>query len=83
MTFVGTYGDYWNEVLLIHQMERKKRFLANHFLLIMRKNSALTAEGALQKVLELRGMILSDEEFLDLLYDLRRVIYCCLLYTSS
>ena len=80
LTFVGTYGDYWNEVLLIHQMERKKRFLANHFLLIMRKNSALTAEGALQKVLELRGMILSDEEFLDLLYDLRRVIYCVMHY---
>lgn len=80
LTFVGTYGDYWNEVLLIHQMERKKRFLANHFLLIMRKNSALTAEGALQEVLKLRGMILSDEEFLDLLYDLRRVIYCVMHY---
>lgn len=80
LTFVGTYGDYWNEILLIHQMERKKRFLANHFLLIMRKNSALTAEEALQKVLELRGMILSDEEFLDLLYDLRRVIYCVMHY---
>ena len=80
LTFVGTYGDYWNEILLIHQMERKKRFLANHFLLIMRKNSALTAEGALQEVLKLRGMILSDDEFLDLLYDLRRVIYCVMHY---
>lgn len=27
LTFVGTYGDYWNEVLLIHQMERKNVFL--------------------------------------------------------
>lgn len=80
LTFVGTYGNYWNEVLLIHQLNRKKRFLANHFLLIMRKNPTLTAEGALQEVLKLRGMILSDEEFLDLLYDLRRVIYCVMHY---
>lgn len=80
LTFVGTYGNYWNEVLLIHQLDRKKRFLANHFLLIMRKNPTLTAEGALQEVLKLRGMILSDDEFLDLLYDLRRVIYCVMHY---
>ena len=80
LTFVGTYGNYWNEVLLIHQLDRKKRFLANHFLLIMRKNPTLTAEEALQEVLKLRGMILSDEEFLDLLYDLRRVIYCVMHY---
>ena len=77
---MGTYGNYWNEVLLIHQLDRKKRFLANHFLLIMRKNPTLTAEGALQEVLKLRGMILSDDEFLDLLYDLRRVIYCVMHY---
>lgn len=80
LTFVGTYGNYWNEVLLIHQLDRKKRFLANHFLLIMRKNPTLTAEGALQEVLKLRGMILSDDEFLELLYDLRRVIYCVMHY---
>lgn len=80
LTFVGTYGNYWNEVLLIHQMERKKRFLANHFLLMMRKNPTLTAEQALQEVLRTRKIIISEGEFLDLLYDFRRVIYCVMHY---
>lgn len=80
ITFVGTYGNYWNEVLLIHQMEREKRFLANKFLLIMRKNPTYTAEQALQEVVKKQGMRLSDEEFLNLLYDLRRVIYCVMHY---
>lgn len=75
LTFVGTYGNYWNEVLLIHQMERKYRFLANHFLLVMRKHPELTAESALEQVLQERNLILTDEEFLDLLYRFRRVIY--------
>lgn len=33
LTFVGTYGNYWNEVLRIHQMERKDRFLQTIFYL--------------------------------------------------
>lgn len=80
LTFVGTYGDYWREVLLIHQMDRKKRFLANQFLLIMRKNPEYTAEKALDVVLEKRQIYLTDEEFMDLLYDFRRVIYCVMHY---
>lgn len=80
LTFIGTYGNYWNEVLFIHQMERKKRFLANRFLLVMRKNPTYTAEQALEIVLQKRGMNLSDEEFLNLLYELRRVIYCVMHY---
>lgn len=80
LTFIGTYGNYWNEVLLIHQMERNKRFLANDFLLTMRKNPTYTAELALEAVLEKRGIKLSDEEFLNLLYELRRVIYCVMHY---
>ena len=61
-------------------MERKKRFLANHFLLMMRKNPTLTAEQALQEVLRTRKIIISEGEFLDLLYDFRRVIYCVMHY---
>ena len=51
LTFVGTYGNYWNEILLIHQMERKERFLANRFLLVMRKNPDLSSEEALKRAL--------------------------------
>lgn len=80
LTFVGTYGNYWSEVLLIHQMKRGKRFLANQFLLIMRKNPTLTAEQALEQVVKMRGMVIPDDEFLDLLYEFRRVIYCVMHY---
>lgn len=80
LTFVGAYGNYWNEILLIHQMERRKRFLANQFLLTMRKNPTLTAEQALEQVVKMRGIVMSDGEFLDLMYELRRVIYCVIHY---
>lgn len=79
-TFIGTYGDYWEKVLAMHQMERSKRFMANHFLLMMRKNPDMTAEKALEETLEEYGMRLSDQEFLDLLYELRWVIYCVMNY---
>ena len=80
LTFVGTYGNYWSEVLLIHEMGRDRRFLANHFLLMMRKNPCLTAEAALERVLKQRQMIISDEDFLKLLYEFRRIIYCVMHY---
>ena len=80
ITFVGTWGNYWNEVLLIHQMERKKRFIANRFLLKMRRCPDITAEQALAEVLEERGVRICDADFLDLLYELRRVIYCVMHY---
>lgn len=80
LTFVGTYGDYINEAILIRKMSREKRFLANKFLLEMRKNSDETAEKALENVLTRENKILEDGEFLELLYELRRVIYCVMHY---
>lgn len=80
LTFIGTYGNYWNEVLLIHKMERGRRFIANEFLLVMRKNPDYTAEESLGIVIERRKIEMSNDEFLELLYDLRRVIYCVMHY---
>lgn len=80
ISFVGTYGNYWEEVLQIHQMDRDIRFLANRFLLIMRKEVKLTAEEALHRVLKKYGQEKSPEEFMDLFYKLRRVIYCVMHY---
>lgn len=79
-TFIGTYGNYWEQVLMMHQMERSKRFMANHFLLLMRKNPNMTAEKALEETLKEYGRSLSDQEFLNLLYELRGVIYCVMNY---
>lgn len=46
LSFIGTYGTYWQEVLLIHQMERHKRFLANRYLLKLRKNPNLICHSS-------------------------------------
>lgn len=80
LTFVGTYGNYWNEILLIHQMERKERFLANRFLLVMRKNPDLSPEEALKRALIFYGRSVDKKEFVEILYGLRRVIYCVMHY---
>lgn len=80
LSFVGTYGDYRQEALIIHQTGREKRFLANRFLLKMRKNPNMTAEAALALVLKDCGREITDDEFLELLWDMRRVIYCVMHY---
>ena len=76
LSFVGACGDYLHELRLIHEMDREKRFLANHFLLIMKKNPMLTAEDAFAIMLEERNLELNEEQFFELFYELRRVIYC-------
>lgn len=80
ISFIGTYGSYQHELSLIRQMDRDKRFLANKFLLKMRQNPDITSEQAFEAVLKERGMVLSDAEFLDAFYEMRRVIYCVMHY---
>lgn len=80
LTFVGTIGNYWNEVLRIRKMERKKRFLANRFLLIMRKRPNLSAEEALKRALKVYNVELDEESFVAVLYELRHIIYCVMHY---
>lgn len=80
LTFVGTYGDFMQEILLIHGMERKQRFLANRFLLMMRKNPNLSSEEALKRTLEYYHENISDAEFVELFFSMRRVIYCVMHY---
>lgn len=83
VTFVGTYGDYMNQVLALHGMEREKRFLGNRLLLVLRKNPEMTLEDALTRVLEERNMDLEEGAFLELLYELRTVSYCVAQYYRS
>lgn len=80
LSFIGTYGSYQHELTLIRQLDRDKRFLANKFLLKMRQNPDITSEHAFETVLRERGTALSDDEFLDAFYEMRRVIYCVMHY---
>ena len=76
LTFIGTYGDYWEQVLWMHQLERKDRFLANHFLNVMRKNPGLTMEEAFARTLKIYGIEMDDKTFAETLYRVRRTVYC-------
>lgn len=76
LSFVGTYGYYMEQVKEIHRMERGKRFLANRLLFVLRKKPDTTLEDGLLQVLHAVGVQLDDEEFLELLYELRKVSYC-------
>lgn len=80
LTFVGTYSDYRNQLHAIHAMERKKRFLANHLIRVMRRNTDLSSEEAFDKVLEERELQLSEKDYLQLFYEMRKVIYCVTQY---
>lgn len=71
LTFVGTYGGYEVQLQWIREQERPLRFLANRFLLTMRKYPNLTAEAAFSRTLEHYGMELTDEEFVEKMYAVR------------
>lgn len=46
----------------------------------MRKNTWLTAEDAFDRTVKERRLILSENEYLDLFYEMRRVFYCVIHY---
>lgn len=80
ISFIGTYGDYRNKCEVIHRCGRSVRFLANRFLLYMRRETELTAEAAFQKALDYYGIELPDEQFLEWLYQMGEVIQCVMYY---
>lgn len=80
LVFIGTYGDYRKKCEVMHQSVRRVRFIANRFLLCMRKETALTAEAAFDKTLKYYGIHLSEEEFANWFYEMRSVIQCVMYY---
>lgn len=76
LTFVGTYENYRNQIQMIQQMSRSRRFLANRFLFHMRRKTEVTPEKAFLEALKDQKITVSEEEFLDLFYELRIVIFC-------
>lgn len=80
ISFVGAYSDYWSEVLSMHAMPREVRFIANHFLTELRRNTDFTAEEALREVYRKKGEEPDKEAFLAMLWEIRRVYYCAMHY---
>lgn len=80
LVFVGTYQDYRSYFPMIRKSPKDGRYLANAFLLEMKKHPERTAEDALLAVLAKRGRTLSDGEFLDTLDRMKQIIYCIMSY---
>ncbi len=80
ISFVGAYSDYYSEVLSMHAMPREVRFIANHFLTELRRNTNFTAEEALREVYRKKGEEPDREAFLAILWEIRRVYYCAMHY---
>lgn len=80
LIFMGTYTDYRQYLPVIKNSPKEMRFLANAFLLEMKKNPNQTAEAALEKVFGKRNMAVSDEAFLSYLDSLKPMVYCIMSY---
>lgn len=80
LVFVGTYTDYRQYFPVIKNSPKGIRYLANAFLLEMKKHPNQTAEAALSEVLKKRGANLTDQKFLDLFDSLKPMIYCIMSY---
>lgn len=80
IVFIGTYRDYRERLEAIRHYKGTLRFIASHYLGILKRNPNGNAEQALHSVLEYYHIHLCDSDFLDLFYDLRDVYYCIMIY---
>ncbi len=80
LIFIGTYTDYRQYFLVIENSPKEMRYLANAYLLEMKKNPDQTAEASLGAVLRKRGVSLTDQKFLELFDSLKPMIYCIMSY---
>lgn len=80
ITFIGSYYDYRKRLVLIHSYDRFHRFLAARFLRFMCQNPDEPAEQAFQKTLEHYAIVLNDDDFLDLFYEMKQVCFCAMTY---
>lgn len=77
VVFIGSYIDNSKVIFKkLRQQERPKRCLVNRFWLIMRKNPSLSVENALWQAISFYSnkSTCSDQEFLELCYELREYI---------
>lgn len=80
VSFIGTYYNYRNILAGIKTMNKDLRFIARRFLSEMKYNPNLPAETALERVLSTCQISVSENEFLDLLFELRYVFFGVMYY---
>ena len=80
LTFIGTWYDYRERLEFIRNTRTNERYLANRFLLIMKKNPNLRAEEAFLQALADYGIQLEDDAFKSVLFDMKQVCFCIMTY---
>ena len=80
VSFIGSYYNYRQILANLKSYDRNLRFLANHFLTELRRNPDLPTETALKNVLNQQQICVSDEQFLDLLFQFRYVFFCVMYF---
>lgn len=80
LTFIGSYHDYRERLTAIATYERKYRFLAARFIAMMRKYPNYPAEKALEETLKRCHIILNEQQFLGLFFDMRQCCFAIMLY---
>lgn len=80
VTFIGTWHDYRERLAFIRNTKTRERYLANRFLLVMKKNPNLCAEEAFARALEHYGITLNEEDFKNVLFDMKQVCFCIMSY---
>ncbi len=80
ISFIGTYTDYRSYLPLIRNSQGIIKKIAAHFLFRMKQHPEETAEKALEESLRKDGIVLSDEEFLEVLDGVKPMIYCIMSY---
>lgn len=75
VTFIGSYFDNFSFVMeRFAEFDRKQRFLANRFWLILKKNPRLTAEDALTQALDYYHISLPWSDFAKLFHTFRDLV---------
>ncbi len=80
ISFVGTWYDYRERLAFIRNTKTRERYLANRFLLLMKKHPNLRAEWALQQALTDYGIVLSQEDFKAVMFDFKQVCFAIMTY---
>lgn len=80
ISFVGSMGDYREQLGVIREMEAPDRYLANRFFLMMRQEKKLSAEQAFDRVFPLYEDRYAGEDKLDVFYRMRKVVYLVMDY---
>lgn len=80
ITFVGSMGDYREQLQVIRQMEAPDRYLANRFLLVMRRETKASSEEAFEKAFSFYEELYAGEDKTEVFYRMRNVIYLVMDY---